>query len=68
MPTAIDRLRELVGRLFAMPSYPPDERDLRTFRLAGLELPVRSTVVVVVTILLVIFDFQRTLLPDELLR
>jgi membrane protease YdiL (CAAX protease family) len=68
VPTTIDRLRELVGRLFAMPSYPPDERDLRTFRLAGLELPVRSTVVVVVTILLVIFDFQRTLLPDELLR
>ncbi len=51
-----------------MPTYPPDERDVRTFRLAGLELPVRSTVVVVAVILLVIFDFQRTLIPDELLR
>ena len=51
-----------------MPSYPPDERDLRTFRLAGLELPIRATVVVVAVILLVIFDFQRTLIPDELLR
>ena len=51
-----------------MPSYPPDERDLRTFRLAGLELPVRSTVVVVAVILLVIFDFQRTIIPDELVR
>ena len=51
-----------------MPAYPPDDADLRTFRLAGLELPVRSTVVVVATILLVIFDFQRTLIPHELLR
>ena len=51
-----------------MPSFPPDERDLRTFRLAGLELPARATIVVVATILIVIFDFQRTLIPDELLR
>ncbi len=60
--------RAFLARMFTMPSYPPDERDLRTFRLAGLELPVRSTVVVVATILIVIFDFQRTLIPDELLR
>ena len=51
-----------------MPSYPPDERDLRTVRIAGLDLPVRATVVVVAVILLVIFDFQRTLIPDALLR
>ena len=54
--------------MFSMPSYPPDERDLRTFRLAGLELPIRSTIAVVAVILLVIFDFQRTLIPDELLK
>ena len=68
MPTTIDRLRAIAGQMFAMPSYPPDERDLRTFRLAGLELPVRSTVIVVAVILLVIFDFQRTIIPDELVR
>ena len=51
-----------------MPAYPADDRDLRTVRLAGLELPIRSTVVVVAVILLVIFDFQRTLIPHELLR
>ena len=61
-------VRSLLGRMFTMPAYPPDAADLRTFRLAGLELPVRSTVVVVATILLVIFDFQRTLIPHELLR
>jgi membrane protease YdiL (CAAX protease family) len=54
--------------MFAMPAYPPDERDLRAFRLAGLELPVRATLVTVAVILLVIFDFQRTLIPDELVR
>ena len=51
-----------------LPTYLPDERDLRTFRLAGLELPVRATVVVVAVILIVIFDFQRTLIPDDLVR
>jgi membrane protease YdiL (CAAX protease family) len=60
--------RSFLGEMFTMPAYPPDERDLRTFRLAGLELPLRATVVVVATILIVIFDFQRTLIPDELLR
>ncbi|MEA2518147.1 MAG: protease family protein [Chloroflexota bacterium] len=49
-----------------MPAYPPDERDLRTFRLAGLDLPIRATVAVVAVILIVIFDFQRTFIPDEL--
>ncbi len=60
--------QRFVRRMFSMPSYPPDERDVRTVRIAGLELPVRATVVVVAVILLVIFDFQRTLLPDALLR
>jgi membrane protease YdiL (CAAX protease family) len=61
-------IRSLLSALFAMPDYPPDEGDLRTFRLAGLELPRRATIAVVAVILLVIFDFQRTLIPDELLR
>src|SRR5437773_10529922 len=61
-------VRGLAGRMFTMPGYSPDERDLRTFRLAGLDLPVRSTVVVVAVTLLVIFDFQRTLIPDALVR
>ena len=61
-------VRGFLGRMFAMPSYRPDERDLRTFRLAGLELPIRSTVAVVAVILIVIFDFQRTLIPDALVQ
>jgi membrane protease YdiL (CAAX protease family) len=61
-------VRRFLVAMFTLPGYPPDERDQRTFRLAGLELPVRATVVVVAVILIVIFDFQRTLIPDELLR
>jgi membrane protease YdiL (CAAX protease family) len=52
--------------MFAMPAYLPSEGDLRTFRLAGLELPVRATIAVVAVILIVIFDFQRTFIPDAL--
>jgi membrane protease YdiL (CAAX protease family) len=54
--------------MFAMPGYPPDERDVRAFRLAGLELPIRATVAVVAVTLVVIFDFQRTLIPDALVQ
>ncbi|HEY8438529.1 MAG TPA: type II CAAX endopeptidase family protein [Candidatus Limnocylindrales bacterium] len=61
-------VRRLLGRMFAMPSYPPDAADLRTVRVAGLELPVRASVAIVAVILVVIFDFQRTLIPDQLLR
>jgi membrane protease YdiL (CAAX protease family) len=52
--------------MFAMPSYSPSDGDLRTVRLAGLDLPVRAAVVVVAVTLLVIFDFQRTFIPDSL--
>jgi membrane protease YdiL (CAAX protease family) len=65
---AVGTIRAFLGRMFAMPSYSPDERDLRTFRLAGLDLPIRTTVVVVAVILIVIFDFQRTLIPDALVQ
>jgi membrane protease YdiL (CAAX protease family) len=64
----VSSVRAFLGRMFAMPSYPPDEPDLRTFRLAGLDLPLRATVAVVAVILIIIFDFQRTLIPDDLVR
>ena len=61
-------IEPVLGRMFTMPSYPPDERDLRTVRVAGLDLPIRATVAVVAVILIVIFDFQRTLIPDALVQ
>ena len=51
-----------------MPDYPPDDGDRRTVRLAGLDLPLRATVAVVAVTLIVIFDFQRTLIPDALVE
>src|SRR6185369_11811215 len=61
-------LRAFLGRMFTMPSYAPDAGDLRTFRLAGLELPLRATVAIVAVILIVIFDFQRTFIPHDLIQ
>jgi membrane protease YdiL (CAAX protease family) len=61
-------IRAFLRRMLAMPAYGPEPGDLRTIRIAGLELPFRATIVVVAVILLVIFDFQRTLIPDELLK
>ncbi len=49
-----------------MRSYPASDGDLRTVRLGGLDLPVRATVAVVAVTLFVIFDFQRTFIPDVL--
>ena len=47
------------------PSYPAEPADLATFRLFGLELPVRATVAVVVMVVAVLIDFHRDFLPDE---
>ena len=46
----------------------PDEGDLRTFQVAGLRLPVRATVALSVMVLVVIFDFSRTFIPDALIQ
>jgi membrane protease YdiL (CAAX protease family) len=58
-----------VGRtLIAGPSYPPNAGDVATFDLVGLRLPRRATVAIAVTVFVVIFDFSRTFIPDELIR
>ena len=56
-----------LGRaLLGDPSYPPEPADRATFRLLGLELPVRATVAVVVMVVVLLIDFHRDFLPDEL--
>ena len=47
--------------------YPAEPRDRSTFRLVGLELPVRSTVAIVVMVLVLLLDFHRNLLPADIL-
>jgi membrane protease YdiL (CAAX protease family) len=57
----------VLGRLFAGPAYPPSPADERTFDLAGLRLPRRATIAITVMVFVVIFDFSRTFIPDELI-
>jgi membrane protease YdiL (CAAX protease family) len=59
---ATTRLR---GAFDGSPSYPPQPADLATFRLLGLELPTRATVAVVVMVVVLLIDFHRDFLPDE---
>lgn len=60
--------RRFLDRMVAPVAYPPDDRDLRTFSVAGLRLPTRATVVTVAVLLIVIFDYQRTFIPDPLIQ
>ena len=68
MSGSTSAVRQLLGRLVAPQSYTPDDEDLRTFQLAGLRLPVRATVAITVMVFVVIFDFSRTFIPDELIQ
>ncbi len=61
-------MSELLLRLFRGPEYPPADADRRTVTIAGLELPLRATVVITVMVLAVMFDFSRTFIPDDLIQ
>ncbi|HET9346448.1 MAG TPA: CPBP family intramembrane glutamic endopeptidase [Candidatus Limnocylindrales bacterium] len=54
--------------LFTPPADDTSPADRTTFNLAGLELPFRATVALSVMVLVVIFDFSRTFIPDELIQ
>ena len=60
-------MNALLGRLFAAAAYAPTAADVRTVDVAGLRLPVRATVVIAVMTFVVILDFSRTFIPDELI-
>jgi membrane protease YdiL (CAAX protease family) len=60
-------LAALSRSLFRELAYPPSTADERTIVLAGLRLPVRATIAVTVMVFVVIFDFNRTFIPDELI-
>lgn len=48
------------------PSYSPTAADLRTVDLAGLLVPVRATVAVVLVTVALLFDYSRTFVPDPI--
>ena len=59
------RARVLWARFIDGPAYPASAGDRRTFRLVGLELPLRATTALVVATLVLLFDFTRTAIPRE---
>ena len=68
MSGSTSTVRLVLGRLVAEQPYAPNEDDLRTFQLAGLRLPVRATIAITVMVFVVIFDFSRTFIPDDLIQ
>ena len=48
------------------PSYPATAADRRTVRLFGLELPLRAATAIVAVTLILLFDFSRTAIPEEI--
>lgn len=53
--------------MFALPEYPPSEADRRTIRVAGLELPLRATIALILVTTIVLFDWSRTFIPKDIL-
>lgn len=51
----------------AGPEYPADAGDTRTIALAGLYLPARATIAIAVVTLVLLLDYSRTFLPDDVL-
>lgn len=56
----------LAADLFRGPDYPPSPADLRTIRIAGLEMPFRAAVAITVATFALLFDFSRTFIPESI--
>jgi membrane protease YdiL (CAAX protease family) len=50
----------------AAPAYPPNAGDLRTISLAGIQMPFRAATAIAVVTLLVLLDYSRTFIPDDI--
>lgn len=61
-PTLGQRLR--LG-FTAAPLYVASEADRRTVRILGLDLPLRATTAILVVMLVLLFDYTRTAIPQE---
>ena len=60
-------VRALLARALSGPSYAPTPADLRSVEIAGLRLPLRATVAITVMVFVLIFDYSRTFIPDDLI-
>jgi membrane protease YdiL (CAAX protease family) len=59
-------LADLIARATTGPTYVPDEGDRTEVRIAGLDLPVRATVALLVVTVIVLLDYTRTLIPPDI--
>jgi membrane protease YdiL (CAAX protease family) len=59
----VDLLRRLFAGATEGPEYPPDDGDLRDVPMFGLRLPLRATVAIVATTVLIVVDQLGWLLP-----
>jgi membrane protease YdiL (CAAX protease family) len=57
---------ELLARATAGTAYPADAGDRRDVRILGLDLPVRSTIALLLVTVVVLLDYARTLVPADL--
>lgn len=57
--------RRLRAGLTAAPTYVGSAADRRTVRILGLELPLRATTAILVVTLVLLFDYSRTAIPQE---
>jgi membrane protease YdiL (CAAX protease family) len=62
-PSAI--ARRAWSAFVAAPAYPPDAADLRTISVAGIEMPFRAAAAIAVVTMLVLLDYSRTFIPDD---
>lgn len=58
----------VLARLLTPPPDDSTPRDAAEFTFAGLRLPARATIAITVVVFVVIFDFSRTFIPDELIQ
>ena len=66
MTAAAATLPQRVRRGFtAAPAYPATDAERRTVRIVGLDLPLRATTAVLVVTLVLLFDYTRTAIPQE---
>lgn len=59
------RSRAAVASFLAGPAYPASAEDRRTVRILGLDLPLRATTAVLVVTLVVLIDYTRSAIPEE---
>jgi len=59
-------VRRFLASATAGAAYPHAPADLRTVRIAGLEMPWRATVAITVTTLALLLDFSRTFIPEHI--